>query len=355
MSKARVSIIGGSGYAGGEVLRLLLGHPEVEVAQVTSESNAGKYVHALHPNLRKRTELKFVPAAAVTPCDALFVALPHGEAMQRIERFCELAPRIVDLSADFRLRNPDDYVKWYGQAHTAPDWLPRFTYGLPEINRDNIRGTRYVSGVGCNATATNLALWPLVQADLIDRQRGVIVEIKAGSSEGGAAAGPSSHHPDRSHAVRSYAPVGHRHTAEVLQALSRPGNGLQVHMSVTSIELVRGVLATAHVFIKPELLDAGFELKDLWKAYRSAYNGEPFVRIVREQKGVYRFPEPKILAGSNYADVGFDYDPSSGRVVAIAAIDNLMKGAAGSAVQCLNLMCGWEETTGLDFTGLHPV
>ncbi|MCE5259675.1 MAG: N-acetyl-gamma-glutamyl-phosphate reductase [Chloroflexi bacterium] len=354
MSRARVAIIGGSGYAGGEVLRLLLAHPQVEVTQVTSESNAGKYVHALHPNLRKRTDLKFVPVAAVEPCDILFLALPHGEAMQRIEQFAALAPRIIDLSADFRLRNPDDYVKWYEHPHAAPEWLARFTYGLPEINRTGICGANYVSGVGCNATATNLALWPLFQADVIDRSRGIIVEVKAGSSEGGAMAGPSSHHPDRSHAVRSYAPVGHRHTAEVLQALARPGDGLQVHMSVTSIELVRGVLATAHVFIKPELLQDGFALKDLWKAYRSAYNSEPFVRIVREQKGVYRFPEPKILAGSNYADVGFDFDPETGRVVAIAAIDNLMKGAAGSAVQCMNLMCGWDETTALGFTGLHP-
>ncbi len=355
MSRARVAIVGGSGYAGGEVLRLLLGHPQVEVAQVTSESNAGKYVHTLHPNLRKRTDLKFVPAAAIEPCDILFLALPHGEAMTRIEQFAALAPRIIDLSADFRLRNPEDYVKWYEHPHTAPEWLARFTYGLPEINRAGIRGASYVSGVGCNATATNLALWPLFQADVIDRSRGIIVEVKAGSSEGGATAGPSSHHPDRSHAVRSYAPVGHRHTAEVLQALAHPGDGLQVHMSVTSIELVRGVLATAHVFIKPELLQGGFALKDLWKAYRSAYNSEPFVRIVREQKGVYRFPEPKILAGSNYADVGFDFDPETGRVVAIAAIDNLMKGAAGSAVQCMNLMCGWDETTALDFPGLHPV
>jgi N-acetyl-gamma-glutamyl-phosphate/LysW-gamma-L-alpha-aminoadipyl-6-phosphate reductase len=228
-------------------------------------------------------------------------------------------------------------------------------YGLPEIYRDRIAGSTHVSGVGCNATATTLALWPLFAADLVDRERGVIVEVKAGSSEGGASAGPSSHHPDRSHAVRSFAPVGHRHTAEVVQALSGDGDPVPVHMSVTAIELVRGVLATAHVFVRPELRDAGFELKDLWQAYRRAYGKEPFVRIVRERQGVYRYPEPKILAGSNYADVGFDYDPQTGRVVAIAAIDNLMKGASGTAVQCMNLMLGWEEDAGLGFAGLHPV
>ncbi len=351
----KASIIGGSGYAGGEVLRLLLDHPQVEIAQVTSESNTGHYVYALHPNLRKRTTLKFSSLATLAPCDVLFVALPHGEVMKRINDLAQLAPCIVDLSADFRLRDPKDYVTWYGHEHAAPEWLPRFAYGLPEINRAAIAATKYVSGVGCNAAATILALWPLFQADVVDRQRGVIVEVKAGSSEGGASAGPSSHHPDRSHAVRSFAPTGHRHTAEVVQALSREGEQVPVHMSVTSVELVRGVLATAHVFVKEELRQKGFELKDLWKAYRTSYGKEPFVRLVREQQGVYRYPEPKILAGSNYADVGFDYDPQTGRIVGIAAIDNLMKGAAGTAVQCMNIMCGFEETAGLGFPGLHPV
>lgn len=354
MSTIRASIVGGSGYAGGELLRLLLDHPGVTLGQVTSESNAGRHVHALHPNLRKRTMSKFVSASVLEPCDLLFLALPHGEAVKRIELLAKLAPRIIDLSADFRLRNPADYVTWYGQQHAAPEWLARFAYGLPEINRPAIVGASYVSGVGCNATATILALWPLFQADLVDRARGVIVEVKAGSSEGGATPGASSHHPDRSHAVRSFAPVGHRHTAEVMQALSRPGDPVLVHMSVTSVELVRGVLATAHIFVRPELRNQ-LEIKDLWKAYRGTYGREPFVRLVREQQGVYRYPEPKILAGSNYADVGFDYDPATGRIVAIAAIDNLMKGAAGTAVQCMNLMYGWDETWGLAFPGLHPV
>jgi len=350
MTRLKASIIGGSGYAGGELLRLLLDHPYVEIGQVTSESNTGHYVHALHPNLRKRTNLKFSSLATLEPCDILFIALPHGEVMKRIAQLAQLAPRVIDLSADFRLRDPRDYVTWYGQEHTALEWLGRFVYGLPEINREAIRQAHYVSGVGCNATATILALWPLFVADLVDRERGVIVEVKAGSSEGGATAGPSSHHPDRSHAVRSFAPTGHRHTAEVVQALRRAGETVPVHMSVTAVELVRGVLATAHVFAQKPL-----ELKDLWKTYRQVYGPEPFIRLVREQQGVYRYPEPKILAGSNYADVGFDYDPTTGRIVAIAAIDNLMKGAAGTAVQCMNLMCGWEETAGLGFPGLHPI
>lgn len=350
----KVSVVGGSGYAGGELLRLLLFHPEVEIGQVTSESAAGRFVHTRHPNLRGITRLKYAPLEMLEPCDLLFVALPHGEAAQRMDRFAEAAERVVDLSADFRLQDAETYARWYGEAHPAPHWLERFRYGLPEVYRDEIRGARYVSGVGCNATGTNLAIWPLFAGEVADPERGVIVEVKAGSSEGGASAGPSSHHPDRSHAVRSFAPTGHRHTAEVLQTLGRANAVTDVHMSVTSIELVRGVLATAHAFVRPELR-AEMDLMGLWKIYRQAYGNEPFVRLVRERQGVYRYPEPKILAGSNYAEVGFDYDPESGRIVAIAAIDNLMKGASGSAVQCMNLMYGWDETTGLEFPGLHPV
>jgi len=337
------------------LLRLLIGHPEVEVAQVTSESRAGQYVHSVHPNLRGRALLKFTSMAQLSPCDCLFLALPHGEAMKRIEHFADLAPRIIDLSADFRLRDPSAYVRWYGHEHAAPEWLERFVYGLPELHREEIRRAHYVSGVGCNATASNLALWPLIRADLVDRTKEIIVDIKVGSSEGGAKATPASHHPERSGVVRSFAPVRHRHTAEVIQEMSGDGAPLSVHLSVTSVEMVRGVLATAHVFASPAQVGEGLNARVLWRAYREAYGSEPFVRIVRESRGIHRYPEPKILAGSNYCDVGFDFDPETGRIVAIAALDNLMKGAAGTAVQAMNLMFGWEETTGLEFTGLHPI
>lgn len=353
-SKLRVSIVGASGYAGGELLRLLLSHPHVEIAQATSERNAGSYIHFTHPNLRGRTSLKFVSVDELEPCDLLFLGLPHGGAMERIGEFSDLAERIVDLSADFRLRKPDDYRKWYGKEHANLEWLGKFVYGLPEIFREQIRGSRYVSGVGCNATATNLAIYPLFAADLIDTERGVICEVKVGSSEGGNRSSDSTHHPERARVMRSFAPTGHRHTAEVLQAIATTGrtehDAVEVHLSATAVDNVRGVLATAHLFTKP-----GTAERDLWRAYRQTYRNEPFVRIVKEKTGLYRYPEPKILAGSNYADVGFELDESSGRVVAICAIDNLMKGAAGSAVQCMNLMCGWDETTGLDFPGLHPI
>ncbi len=342
----RVAIAGASGYVGGELLRLLLQHPLVEVAQATSERLAGQFVHAAHPNLRGHTTLRFTPVEALEPCDLLILALPHGAAAHEIERWTALAPRIVDCSADFRLNDPETYQRWYGEEHPAPEWLSRFVYGLPELNRTAIRDAHYVSGVGCNATAANLALLPLVRAGLIDTGRPVIAEVKVGSSEGGNEASSASHHPERSGVVRSYAPVGHRHTAEIRQA-----TGLdQIHLSITAVELVRGALATCHAFLKEPLDD-----RALWKAYRAAYNDEPFVRIVHERSGAYRHPEPKSLAGSNYADAGWAVDETTGRIVALCAIDNLGKGAAGSAVQCINLMHGWEETTGLGFWGLHPI
>jgi len=341
-----VSIAGASGYAGGELLRLLLGHPQVRVKQVTAESAAGSYVHTVHPNLRGRCQLKFVPLAALEPCDLLFLALPHGMAMERIEKFASLAPRIIDLSADFRLRSPKDYVTYYGREHAAPAWLERFVYGVPELHRAELQRANYATGAGCNATATILALKPLFERGLVER---AVVEAKVGSSEGGNTPSLASHHPERSGAVRSFAPVAHRHLAEIRQELSS-GQPPEVHFSATAVELVRGILVTAHCFMRQPVAE-----KDLWRIYRESYGSEPFIRLVRERKGVYRYPEPKILAGSNFCDIGFEVDPESNRVVVMGAIDNLMKGAAGNAVQAMNVMCGFPETAGLEFTGLHPI
>ena len=342
----RVSIIGGSGYTGGELLRLLIAHPEVEIVQVTSRRHLGENIYQVHPNLRRRTALKFSDPEQVSPCDVLFLALPHGQAQNKIEDYARLAPYIVDLSADFRLRSTKSYESWYGSPHAAPGWLERFVYGLPELHREELRSAHYVSGVGCNATASILALMPLVKAGLLEPGEGVIVEIKVGSSEGGAEGNPGTHHPERSSVIRTFSPFGHRHTAEVIQELGVS----EVSLTMTSVDLVRGALATAHGKVKP-----GVTARDLWKAYRAAAAENPFLRIVKEQRGIYRVPEPKILAGSNYADLGFDLDEPRGHVVSICAIDNLMKGASGSAVQCMNLMLGFDETLGLDFPGLHPV
>jgi N-acetyl-gamma-glutamyl-phosphate/LysW-gamma-L-alpha-aminoadipyl-6-phosphate reductase len=298
--------------------------------------------------LRKRTQLKFSDPSQLESIDVLFLAQPHGQAQHNIERYAKLAPKIIDLSADFRLRDAAFYEKWYGEKHAAPEWMGRFVYGLPELHRAEMADAKYVSGVGCNATAGNLALYPLVKADLIDLSAPVIIEIKVGSSESGAEGNAGSHHAERANVIRTFSAFGHRHTAEVIQEMGV--NALCVSLTMTAVDLVRGVLATAHAKVKQ-----GVTTKDLWKAYRAVANENPFVRVVKEQRGIYRVPEPKILAGSNYADLGFELDESSGHIVSMCAIDNLMKGAAGSAVQCMNLMMGWDETIGLEFAGLHPI
>ncbi len=340
---ATVSIVGASGYGGGEALRLLLQHPHLRVAQITSRANAGKFAHAVHPNLRGQTRLQFTTPDQIERCDALLLAQPHTVGAKEIERWAGLADRIVDLSADFRLKDPDAYARWYGEPHPSPGWLDRFVYGLPETRRESLRKARYASGVGCNATAANLAILPLARAGLIER---VVFDLKVGSSEGGAEHGPGSHHPERSGAMRTFAPTTHRHLAEVAQECG----DFDAHFTATAVEAVRGVLCTAHVFTREPVDD-----KRMWSLYRAAYGNEPFVRIVREKTGLHRLPDPKILAGSNFCDVGWEVEDGGRRVVALSAIDNLVKGAAGSAIQCLNLMLGFEENAGLAFPGLHPI
>lgn len=338
----KVSIVGASGYTGGDLLRILHFHPQVEIQQVTSERHAGKLVSSVHPNLRKICKLKFVSIEELVHCDVLFLGLPHGQMMNRLDEFENLADSLVDLSADFRLNDNSAYETWYGKPHGCPQKLDTFVYGIPELHREAMRGARRISGAGCNATATILALHPLYQAGVVDS---AVVEVKAGSSQGGNAVNEGSHHPERSGAVRSYKPTAHRHLGEIQQELGTDN----IHFSATSIEMVRGILATCHVFLNQDLQE-----KDIWKLYRAAYGDEPFIRIVKERSGIHRYPEPKILAGSNYCDIGFERDPNSNRLVVISALDNLMKGAAGQAVQAFNIAQGLEETTGLEFPGLHP-
>ncbi len=340
------SIVGGSGYVGGELLRLLLFHPEIELSQVTSRRYVGRYVHQIHPNLRGVTDLRFKSPGELEACDIIFLALPHGEMAREFERWAGLATYIVDCSADFRLRDARDYKRWYKRDHEVPEMLSRFVYGLPERHRAELTQARYASGVGCNAVAATLALAPLAEAGLLET---ATIEIKVGSSEGGSRANDASHHPERSGAVRVYSPSGHRHLAEVEQELG----SLPIHLTVTAIEMVRGVHLTAHCFLR-----SGSRLreeKDVWALYREAYAEEPFVRLVASRAGLYRYPEPKLLIGTNYCDIGFALERGSEVLIVMAALDNLVKGAAGSAVQSMNLMLGWDETAGLTFPGLHPV
>lgn len=339
----RAAIVGGSGFTGGELLRLLHFHPEVEISQITSREHAGRYVYTVHPNMRNVSNLQFVHPDGLQEADVLLLAVPHGHAASRIEEYAALAPKIIDLSADFRLNSTSAYEKWYGQKHPAPEWLERFIYGLPERNREALRGANYATGVGCNATTLNLALYPLVNEGLADS---IHAELKVGSSEGGNTVNAGSHHPIRSGAVRTYAATHHRHMAEAQMIL---GEDLPLRFSVTAIEMVRGIHLLAHVELNRQIAE-----KDLWKAYRSAYRDEPFIRLVASKTGLHRLPEPRVVAGTNYCDIGFELSEDGQHVVVIAALDNLGKGAAGSAVQCMNLMFGFAECAGLEFPGIYP-
>jgi N-acetyl-gamma-glutamyl-phosphate/LysW-gamma-L-alpha-aminoadipyl-6-phosphate reductase len=343
----QAAIVGASGYAGGELLRLLLAHPKIEVSQITSETYAGQYAYFVHPNLRGHTDLRFSRLDDLKSCELLFLALPHGHAAGRIQGLSVLAEKIVDLAADFRLSDPAQYGVWYGREHPAPEWLGRFVYGMPELHREQLADASYASGTGCNAIVTLLALWPLYRRGLV---RESVIEVKVGSSEGGNKPSPGSHHPERAGVVRSYSPIGHRHVAELIQELGVDSTQPGIHFSVTSVGIVRGALATCHCLLYENIAE-----RDAWQIFREDYGEEPFIRLVRARRGIHRYPEPKILAGANYCDIGFESDPDQKRLVVIAAIDNLMKGAAGNAVQTMNVMYHFSETLGLEFPGLHPI
>ena len=351
----RVGILAASGYIGGELLRLLLQHPEVEVTTATSRKHAGEYVFRVHPNLRGLTELKFSPYDApkvIESSDVVFAALPHGESVKVVPQIADAGLKVVDLSADFRLSDREQYPNWYGYDHPRADLLDRFVYSIPEINRDEVKGARLVSSPGCTAITAILALAPLLKEKSlgVDR-RHIVVDAKVGSSGAGGKPSLSTHFSERFNVVRPYKPVGHRHSAEIEQVLSAmAGEEVRVSMSAHAVNMVRGILVTSHVFTGSQVNPL-----DVWNAYRSMYAGSFFVRLVRDKKGPFRLPDPKLVVGSNFCDVGFEIEERTGRLVALSATDNLIKGAAGNAIQSMNLMLGFDEKTGLAMAPLHPV
>lgn len=351
--KMRVGIIGASGYVGGELLRLLLFHPKVEVVLATSDKYAGEYIFTVHPNLRGLTQLKFTPLNLnyiQNNCDLVFTAVPHGSAVKIVHKLLEMGIKVIDMSADFRLKNPEDYVKWYGWEHIYPELLKEAVYGLPELHREEIKNARLVACPGCMSTATILGLAPLVKANLIEKNR-IIADVKIGSSGAGAKPSLASHHPERFGGVRPYNVVDHRHIAEIEQELNLLSSSfLTVSFTPHAVNMVRGILSTIHVFLTKEL-----PLSEVWKIFRLSYDKEPFIRIVKYRKGLHQLPDPKIVIGTNFCDIGFELDTRTRRLVVFSAIDNLMKGAAGQGVQCLNLMLGVDEKTGLESVGFHPV
>lgn len=345
--KISVTIWGATGFTGGELLRILACHPQMEVVGAVSRSSAGTPVGAVHPHLRHA----YPDTAFISPeqgealtADLAFLALPHRASAVRAKTLLEAGQKAVDLSADFRLRTAKEYEDWYGVEHPCPELLGEAVYGLPELHRGEMPGARIVSGVGCNATAAICALLPLAKAGLIEDAR---IECRVGSSEGGAAGGEGSAHPLRSRTLRVVTPFEHRHMAEIIQELDLPRE--KFTMGVTAVELVRGIQCVAHVTLSQKLREA-----DVWKLYRSAWAGEPFVSTTPAKPAHLRIPDPRFVLGSNRVLVGFALAADGRRMIAASALDNLMKGAAGSAVQSANLMTGLDETLGLQMMPVYP-
>jgi N-acetyl-gamma-glutamyl-phosphate/LysW-gamma-L-alpha-aminoadipyl-6-phosphate reductase len=339
-----VAVVGASGYIGGELLRLLLGHPRVSVDAATSERLAGRRIDGAHPNLRGVTDLSFRRREDLGRYDVVFLALPHTETMGKMAaEYLSLASIVVDLSGDFRLRDTEVYRRYYGVPHEAPELISSFTPGLPELYRDRLRTADRISVPGCMAVAGILALHPLAAGGLIAGD--VTVDARTGSSGSGSTVRAENQHAERSGAMRVFAPTRHRHEAEIGQAIGR-----RIRMSATGIEAVRGV----QVLCRAALTDPGASERAVREAYRGCYGSERFVRVVAQRRGLHRLPEPKILSGSNFCDVGFVVDDEAGSVLAVGALDNLVKGGAGNAVQSMNLRLGWPEQLGLEFAGLHP-
>ncbi|HEX5905123.1 MAG TPA: N-acetyl-gamma-glutamyl-phosphate reductase [Candidatus Nitrosocosmicus sp.] len=349
----KVGVIGASGFVGGELLRLLVTHPKIEVSMVTSRQKAGEYVHRIHPSLKSFINLTFSDLdldKLADSCDMVFVSVPHGKSNKIVNDLYARGIKIIDLSADFRLKDPKDYVKWYGWEHPFPELLSKSVYGVPEFHRNEIKSAQLVACPGCMAVTSLLALKPLIENDILDTDH-IVVDSKIGSSGAGGQAGSATHHAMRYGVIRPYKPAKHRHTGEIEQELNLLGNK-KIHVSMTphAVNMVRGILTTNHAFLKKNLNEL-----ELWKLYRNAYGNEYFVRLIRDKNGIYKFPDPKFVIASNFCDVGFDLDEDNNRIVAMSASDNLMKGAAGSAIQNLNVMAGFDEMTGLRYTPVTPV
>jgi len=343
MKKLRVGIFGGSGYGGAELLRILLLHPHVEIALVTANEHAGKSVGEVHRNLLGLTDLSFTRApeelSQLAELDYLFLALPHGQAMEIVPR---LPPsvKVIDLSGDFRLSDGALFEEHYGCAHTAMEAQADFVYGLTETNRERIRQAQRISNPGCFATATLLGLAPLVAHNLLTGR--VIVDAKTGSSGSGAKPAANTHHPQRMNSFYAYKPFTHQHVPEIEQELRAVGDFTSDLVFMThSLPVARGIFASVYVETKKELTTA-----DARSLFADFYADAFFVRFVEGS------PDINWVKTTNFCDIGF---ASRGRsLVVFTALDNLVKGAAGQAVQNMNLMAGLDEKTGLLLTGSNP-
>jgi N-acetyl-gamma-glutamyl-phosphate reductase len=340
---ARVGIIGGSGYTGAELLRLLAGHPELDVAWATGDTAAGSAVADVYPSLAGAygdLTYRAYDSADAAGLDAVFLALPHGQSQKFVPELRGKVGHVLDLAADFRLPDPALYPQWYGEAHEAPELLADFVYGLPELFRARIRGAELVAVPGCYPTAASLALAPLVRAGLVE-PHGIVVDAASGVSGAGKGKFPFA---ETDEDFTAYGLLDHRHTPEIEQNLATPdGTNATVLFTPHLAPMNRGILATCYA--RPT---GPVDTDDVLACLAEAYAGEPFV-VVSE-----RSPSTKATLGSNAAHLTGRADPRTGYVLALAALDNLVKGASGQAVQCANLALGLDETAGLTAVGVYP-
>ncbi|MFH1217895.1 MAG: N-acetyl-gamma-glutamyl-phosphate reductase [Pseudomonadota bacterium] len=343
----RVGIVGASGYTGGELARILALHPEAEICVATSRQYAGKKLSVAYPHLAGIADIVCEDVKIedlVDRADLFFTAVPHQTAMALVPQILEAGKKVVDLSADFRIDDPAVYEEWY-QAHTAREYLDEAVYGLPELNRDRIAGARLVANPGCYPTSIILALAPLLKKGLV-RTDTIIADSKSGTSGAGRSAQVGTLFCEVTDGFRAYKVAQHRHTPEIEQELGKlAGSKLTVSFTPHLLPISRGILSTVYAS-----LVKGIDQQELVSIYNDFYRDEKFVRVC--PSGV--FPATQYVRGSNYCDIGFKYDPRTGRVVLLSAIDNLVKGAAGQAVQNMNLVCGLGESLGLETVPLFP-
>ena len=349
----KAAIIGGSGYGGAEMARRLLMHPDVELVRVASIDHVGEPLGAVHPNLDGATDLVFedlTPAQAARGCDVALLALPHKVTAAKVPELIAAGVKIVDMSGDFRLRDAAVYEKFYGAKHPHPELLGTFVYGLPELNRAAIKSAKYVASPGCFATTIELALLPLARAGMLDN---AVVHVTGitGSSGSGIAPQAGTHHPSRAGNLKTYKPLEHQHVPEIVQTLAdaMPSRkGIELRFVPVSAPLTRGIFASC--FLE---LDASIDAGKLASLFDECYLDEPFVRRPRK-----RLPEVVAVAGSNHAEVGFAVAPvtTGGKrtVTCFCAIDNLIKGGAGQAIENMNLVLGLDERASLEDVGNWP-
>lgn len=342
----KVGIIGATGYAGSELVRLITQHPKAELVTMTSQSYAGqeyKEVYSNYSHLDYVCEEEHIDEMA-EKCDVIFLALPHGVASKKINADILSKTKIIDLGADFRIQDVDVYEKWY-TTHYSKDILPEAVYGLCEINRDKIKGKRIVANPGCYTSCSILSLYPLVKEGMIDLSS-IIIDAKSGATGAGRGLSLGNHYCELNESVKAYKVASHRHTPEIEEQLSiAAGQDIVLNFTPHLIPMDRGILATCYA-----TLNKKYTYDDIRKAYEKHYGNEHFIRLTKE--GV--FPETKWVKGSNFVDIGFTVDERTNRVIVIGALDNLFKGAAGQAVQNMNIIMGIEDTTGIDYVPIFP-